>query len=98
MIICISYHDEKSDAFIILVTTPVITGNKQRKTLIISHGKKLAYKSQDIPHYMTVERRKCWSIVWQQKNCTIQKVIIITEKQLNSEYYLSLPHAHISSN
>lgn len=58
MIICISYHDEKSDAFIILVTTPVITGNKQRKTLIISHGKKLAYKSQDIPHYMTVERRK----------------------------------------
>lgn len=97
MIICISYHDEKSDAFIISVTTTVITGNKQRKTLIISHGKKLVYKSQDIPHYMTVERGKCWSVVW-QKQIQIQKVIIMTEKQLNSENYLSLPHAHISSN
>lgn len=76
MIICISYHDEKSDAFIISVTTPVITGNKQRKTPIISHGKKLVYKSQDIPHYMMVKRGKCWSVVWQQQIAQYRKWLL----------------------
>lgn len=76
MIICISYHDEKSDAFIISVTTTVITGNKQRKTLIISHSKKPVYKSQDIPHYMTVERGKCWSVLWQQQIAQYKKWLL----------------------